>query len=240
MLYAWREEGGLTHNTMEKFFGKLPYDDLEGVKVTYWLVGAIGIGLVLFLTYYLTFYSVTNEEYKKLITEKEGAEKTLEQFKAILGKEGLVTKNMARVKGRFDVLKNKIPGQDEIPTLMERLIEFTKQRNIKMTAITMEEGSIKGFYKEIPYKIQITGEFWDTLDFIEYAQNLLRLVSFENLILQGQSDSESDATNAQAVVGSLNTTLTAKTFSFLENSDDRSAQKTILPKSTPASKKTSH
>jgi Tfp pilus assembly protein PilO len=147
---------------------------------------------------------------------------------------------MSRVKGRFDVFKNKIPGQDEIPTLIQRLIEFTKKRNIKMTAITMEEGSIKGFYKEIPYKIQITGEFWDTLDFIEYAQNLLRLVSFENLILQGQSVSESDAANAQALVGSLNTTLTAKTFSFLENSDDRSVQKKMLPNSTRASKKNNH
>ena len=240
MLYAWSEEGSLTHNTMEKLLDKLPYDDLEGVKVAHWLTGAISVGLMLFLTYYLTLYRVTNEEYKKLITEKEGAEKILKQYKATLSKQGLVAKNMAQVKGRFDVFKNKIPGQDEIPTLMQKLTAFTKQRNIKMTAITMEEGSIKGFYKEIPYKIQITGEFWDTLDFIEYAQNLLRLVSFENLILQGQSDSESDATNAQAVVGSLNTTLTAKTFSFLENSDDRSAQKTILPKSTPASKKTSH
>jgi type IV pilus assembly protein PilO len=214
---------------MEKILDKLP-----------WLAGAIGAGLVLFLTYYLTLYRVTNEEYKKLITEKEGAEKILEQYKAILAKQGLVAKNMAQVKGRFDVFKNKIPGQDEIPTLMQKLTAFTKQRNIKMTAITMEEGSIKDFYKEIPYKIQITGEFWDTLDFIEYAQNLLRLVSFENLILQGQSDSKSDAANAQAEVGSLNITLTAKTFLFPENSDNRSVQKKILPKSTPASKKNNH
>ena len=225
---------------MEKHLDKLPYDDLEGVKVVPWLAGAIGVGLVLFLTYYLTLYRVSNEEYQRVTTEKEGAEKILEQYKATLSKQGLVSKNMSRVKGRFDVFKNKIPSQDEIPTLMQRLIEFAKKRNIKMTAITMEEGSIKGFYKEIPYKIQITGEFWDTLDFIEYAQNLLRLVSFENLILQGQSVSESDAANAQALVGSLNTTLTAKTFSFLENSDDRSVQKKMLPKSTRASKKNNH
>jgi type IV pilus assembly protein PilO len=225
---------------MAKHLDKLPYDDLEGVKVAPWLAGAIGVGLVLFLTYYLTLYRVTNEEYKKLTTEKEGAEKILKQYKSTLSKQGLVAKNMSRVKGRFDMFKNKIPGQDEIPTLMQRLIEFTKKRNVKMTAITMEEGSIKGFYKEIPYKIQITGEFWDTLDFIEYAQNLLRLVSFENLILQGQSVSESDVANEQALVGSLNTTLTAKTFSFLENFEDRSAQKKILPKLTRASKKNNH
>ena len=222
---------------MEKIFKKLPYDDLERLKVTHWFAGGIGVGLVLFLAYYLTLYSATNEEYKKLITEKAGAEKALEEYKVTLAKKGMVEKNMARVKGRFDVFKNKMPSQDEISTLMQRLIVFTKQRNIKMTAITMEEGSIKDFYKEIPYKIQITGEFWDTLDFIEYAQNLLRSVSFENLILQGQSASKSDTANERTLVSLLNTTLTAKTFSFLENSDNRSVQKTILPKSTRASKK---
>jgi type IV pilus assembly protein PilO len=221
---------------MEKIFKKLPYDDLERLKVTHWLAGGIAVSLLLFLAYYLTLYSATNEEYKKLITEKAGAEKALEEYKVTLAKKGLVEKNMARVKGRFDVFKNKMPSQDEISTLMQRLIVFTKQRNIKMTAITMEEGSIKDFYKEIPYKIQITGEFWDTLDFIEYAQNLLRSVSFENLILQGRSASKSDTANERTLVSLLNTTLTAKTFSFLENSDNRSAQKTILPKSTTASK----
>lgn len=214
---------------MEKYFDKLPYDHLEGVKVAHWFAGAIGVGLILFLAYYLTLYSAINEEYKKIITEKERVEQTLKEYKATLAKESLVIKNLARVKDRFDVFKNKIPGQDEIPTLMQRLTTFSKRRNIKMTAITMEEGSIKGLYKEIPYKIQITGELWDTIDFIEYAQNLLRLVSFENIILQGSGASNPDTGNMGVAVSSLNTTLTAKTLLFLEDSEDGSVQKKYQP-----------
>ena len=221
---------------MEKYFDKLPYDHLEGVKVSHWFAGAIGVGLVLFLAYYLTLYSAINEEYKKIITEKERAEQTLKEYKATLAKESLVIKNFARVKGRFDVFKNKIPGQDEIPTLMQRLTTFSKRRNIKMTAITMEEGSVKGLYKEIPYKIQITGELWDTIDFIEYAQNLLRLVSFENIILQGSGASNPDTANMRVAVGSLKTTLTAKTLLFLEDSEDGSVQQKIPANSKSASK----
>ena len=209
---------------MEKFFDKLPYEDLEGIKVAHLLAGSIGIGLVLFLVYYLTLYSSTNEEFKKLAAQKEGAEITLKEYKAILFREGLVAKNMTLIRSRFDVFKNQMPSQNEIPTLMQRLTTFGKHRNIKITAITMEEGSIKDFYKEIPFKIQITGELWDTVDFIEYAQNLLRLVSFENLILQGRRVSSSDAASLRAAEGSLNTTLTAKIFTFLEDSEDRSGQ----------------
>ena len=209
---------------MEKLFDKLPYEDLEGIKVAHLLAGSIGIGLALFLVYYLTFYSSTNEEFKKLTAQKEGAERILKEYKAILFREGLVAKNMTLIRSRFDVFKNQMPSQNEIPTLMQRLTTFGKHRNIKITAITMEEGSIKDFYKEIPFKIQITGELWDTIDFIEYAQNLLRLVSFENLILQGRRVSSSDAASLRAAEGSLNTTLTAKIFTFLEDSEDRSGQ----------------
>ena len=209
---------------MEKLFDKLPYEDLEGIKVAHLLAGSIGIGLALFLVYYLTFYSSTNEEFKKLTAQKEGAERILKEYKAILFREGLVAKNMTLIRSRFDVFKNQMPSQNEIPTLMQRLTTFGKHRNIKITAITMEEGSIKDFYKEIPFKIQITGELWDTVDFIEYAQNLLRLVSFENLILQGRRVSSSDAASLRAAEGSLNTTLTAKIFTFLEDSEDRSGQ----------------
>ncbi len=177
---------------MEKLFDKLPYDDLEGIKVTHLLAGAIGVGLVLFLAYYFTLYSATHKEFKQLTRQKAGAERTLKEYKTVVAKKGLVAKNMVRVKGKFDAFKNQMPSQDEIPNLMQRLMAFGKHRNIKMTAFTMEEGEVEDFYKEIPFKIQLTGGLWVTLDFIEYVQNLLRLVSFENLTLQGQKPSASN------------------------------------------------
>ena len=94
-----------------------------------------------------------------------------------------------------------------------------------MVSLTLEEGVMGSFYKEIPLKIQIYGGLWVTLDFIEYMQNLLRLVNFENLILQGRTASASRAASAEKMVGSLNTTLTAKTYSFLDGAEHRSAQK---------------
>jgi len=223
---------------MEKLFDKLPYDDLEGIQVTHLLAGAMGIGLVLFLAYYFTLYSASSEEFTKLTRQKENAERTLKQYRATVAKEGLVAKNVARVKGRFDAYKNQMPSQDEIPSLMQRLTAFGKHRNIKLTGLTMEEGEIGDFYKEIPFKIQITGELWVTLDFIEYVQNLLRLVSFENLTLQGRGVSV--PAGEGAVVGSLNTTLTAKTYSFLEGAENRSAQSKAPPNSAPAVKKKGH
>jgi len=209
---------------MEKLFDKLPYDELEDIQFIHLLAGAIGIGLVLFLVYFFTLHSVSNEEYESLLKQKDGAERTLKRYKATVAKGGLVAKNMARVKGQFDAFKNQMPSQDEIPGLIQKIAAFGKHRNIKMVALTLQEGEIGDFYKEIPLEVKIDGELWVTLDFIDYMQNLLRLVSFENLILQGRSIDKSRRATGSAI-GSLSTTLTAKTYSFLEGSENRSPKK---------------
>jgi type IV pilus assembly protein PilO len=210
---------------MEKLFDKLPYDELEDIQFTHLLAGAIGIGLMLFLVYFFTLHSVSNEEYKSLLKQKAGAEKTLKHYKATIAKEDLVAKNTARVKGQFDAFKNQMPSQDEIPGLIQKITTFGKHRNIKMVALTLQEGEIGDFYKEIPLKVQIDGELWDTLDLIDYMQNLLQLVSFENLVLQGRSNGNYRTRTTGPAIGSLNTTLTAKTYSFLEGSENRSPKK---------------
>ena len=162
---------------MDKLFDKLPYDDLDGIQFVHLLAGAIGIGLVLFMAYFFTLYSATSTEFEILTKKKESAQRTLKRYKSTVAKEDRVAKSMARVKGQFDAFKKQMPRQTEIPNLLRRIEAFGKQRNIKMVALTLEEGAIKNFYKEIPLKIQIYGELWVTLDFIEYMQNLLRLVS---------------------------------------------------------------
>ena len=210
---------------MEKIFDKLPYDELEDIQFIHLLAGAIGIGLVLFLVYFFTLHSVFNEEYESLLKQKDRAERTLKRYKATVAKEGVVAKNMARVKGQFEAFKNQMPSQDEIPSLIQKITEFGKHRKIKMVALTLQEGEIGDFYKEIPLEVQIDGELWVTLDFIDYMQNLLRLVSFENLILQGRSTGNSRRRTAESTIVSLSTTLTAKTYSFLEGSENRSPKK---------------
>ena len=78
------------------------------------------------------------------------------------------------------------------------------------------------------------GDLWSTLDFFEYMQNLLQLVSFEDLSLE---------TLKVPVMGPngptgkntypLQTVMTVKTFSFIEGSDKR----LMAHKKSPVKKK---
>ena len=220
---------------MDKLFDKLPYDDLDGIKFIHLLAGAAGIGLALFIAYYFTLYSATNTEFKMLAKQKVEAERTLKRYKGIVAKKDRVGKKLALVKGKFDSFKNQMPSQAEIPNLIQRISVFGRDRKMKMVALTVEEGELKSFYKVIPLKVQLDGELWDTLDFIEYMQNLLRLVSFDSLILQAQSDKKSRARSKGTTGGLIKTTLMVKTYSFLEGAEDR---KPVKKKSSDKKAKT--
>ncbi len=210
---------------MDKLFEKLPYDDLDGIQFSHLLAGAAGIGLVLFIAYYFTLYRATSTEFEKLTKEKIAAERTLKRYKATVAKKDKVAKKLALAKGRLDAYKSQIPSPAEIPNLMQRIAEFGKHRNMQMVALTVEEGTKSMFVDMIPLKIQLQGELWATLDFIEYMQNLLRLVSFDSLILQVQSDKKSGARSEGATRGLIKTTLMVKTYSFLEGAEDRQSVK---------------
>ena len=210
---------------MDKLFEKLPYDDLDGIQFSHLLAGAAGIGLVLFIAYYFTLYSATSTEFEKLTKEKIAAERTLKRYKATVAKKDKVAKKLALAKGRLDAYKSQIPSPAEIPNLMQRIAEFGKHRNMQMVALTIEEGTKSMFVDVIPLKIQLQGELWATLDFLDYMQNLLRLVSFDSLILQVQSDKKSGARSEGATRGLIKTTLMVKTYSFLEGAEDRQSVK---------------
>ena len=211
---------------MEKLFDKLPYDDLEGVQFTHLLAGAIGAGLLLFVIYFFTLYSATHTEFELLVKEKEVAERTLKRYKATVAKKEWVAKNLARIRGQFDAYKKQMPDQNEIPNLVQKIATFGKYRNIEMVALTLGEGAVGDFYKEIPLNVHIFGDLWVMLDFIEYMQNLLRLVSFDNMALQGLNPERKKSGGARSVIpGSVNMTFTAKTYSYLEGAENKLGEK---------------
>ena len=224
---------------MDKLFEKLPYDDLDGIQFSHLLAGAAGIGLVLFIAYYFTLYSATSTEFEKLTKEKIAAERTLKRYKATVAKKDKVAKKLALAKGRLDVYKSQIPSPAEIPNLMQRIAEFGKHRNMQMVALTVEEGTKSMFVDVIPLKVQLQGELWVTLDFLDYMQNLLHLVSFDNLSLEAQP-LIAGVRGEGATAGSLRTSLRVKTYSFREGAEDFKPAKKAPPKKKAKKKKKGH
>jgi Tfp pilus assembly protein PilO len=207
---------------MNRLFDKLPYDALEDIKLLHLLGGVVGISLAIIASYYFTLFSATNTELNGLVKKKETAERALKRLKAIVRKESLVEKGLARVSGKLDVYKKQMPVADDLPILLKKVSGFGENRKIELLNFELSEGSVKDFYKEIPLQIKIRGDLSSTLDFFEYMQNLLQLVSFEGLSLETKKVpvmGPSGATGQNDYL--LQTVMTVKTFSFIEGSDNR-------------------
>jgi Tfp pilus assembly protein PilO len=219
---------------MNKIFEKLPYDAIEDIKLLHLLGGIVGIGLAIIATYYFTLFNATNTELSGLIQKKETAERALKRHKAIVTKGDLTEKDLARVSNKLDAYKKQMPVANDLPRLLKKVSSFGENRKIELLNFELSEGSVKDFYKEIPLKIKMRGDLWSTLDFFEYMQNLLQLLSFEGLSLE---------TKKVPVMGPngpteqndylLQTVMTVKTFSFIEGSDKRLE----VAKKSPVNKK---
>ena len=219
---------------MNKLFDKLPYDALENIKLLHLLGGVVGIGLAIIATYYFTLFSATNTELNGLVKKKETAERALKRLKAIVRKGDLTEKDLARVSGKLDAYKKQMPVADDLHRLLKKVSGFGENRKIELLNFELSEGSVKDFYKEIPLQIRMRGDLWSTLDFFEYMQNLLQLVSFEDLSLEtlkvpvmGPNGPTGQNTYP------LQTVMTVKTFSFIEGSDKR----LVATKKPPVKKK---
>ncbi len=219
---------------MDKLFDKIPYDTLEDIKFMHLIAGAVGIGLVVIAAYYFTLFSATNTELTELVKKKKSAEQTLKRHKAMVKKGDLTAKGLARVSGQLEAYKKQMPVVDDLPELLQKVSSFGENRKIELLNFELNEGSINDFYKEIPLQIRMRGDLWSTLDFFEYMQNLLQLVSFENLTLetlQVPIIGPNGPTGQSAHL--LQTVMTAKTYSFIEGSDNRP----VVAKKKPPKKK---
>ena len=207
---------------MDKLSDKLPYHALEDIKFLHLLAGVVGIGLAIIATYYFTLFSATNTELNGLVKKKETAERALNRRNAIVRKGDLTEKDLARVSGKLDAYKKQMPVADDLHRLLKKVSGFGENRKIELLNFELSEGSVKDFYKEIPLQIRMRGDLWSTLDFFEYMQNLLQLVSFEDLSLETLKvpvKGLNGASGKNAYL--LQTEMTVKTFSFIEGSDKR-------------------
>lgn len=226
---------------MDKLFDKLPYETLEDIKFSHLIAGAVGMGFVVIIAYYFTLFSASNTEFTELVKKKETAERTLKRHKAIVRKGDLTAKDLARISGQLDAYKKQMPIVEDLPELLQKVSGFGENRKLELLTFELQEGSVNDFYKEIPLSIRLRGDLWSTLDFFEYMQNLLQLVSFENLTLETLEMpivGPNGPTGQSAYM--LQTVMTAKTYSFIEGSDNRPvANKNADKKPTKKKKKKS-
>jgi len=208
---------------IEKLFERLPYEVLEKVRFIHLLSASAAIGFLFFTGYYFTLYQDSQTELAKLQTQRTQTAQKLANYKKLVAQKDPIAKNLARMTGRLDALKQQLPREKDMPGLLKEVSGFGSERaTFDLIRFQLAEGRVEDFYKEIPVAIQIRGSFWDTLDFLDKMQNRLQLVNFSNLRMNLQADTLSggkDESGVQRHV--LLTSFTANTYAYIEGSEKK-------------------
>ena len=209
---------------MEKLFDSLPYESLTGVKRTHVVFAVLGIGLIIGIAFYFTLYNATNEEIAKLEKKRSNLESTLKTYQRLVASREQVEKKLAMVAGNLDAMKSQLPKTSDMPDLLKRVADMGKGLGLQVLLFELNEGSVKDYYKEIPVSINFRGGIWKTLDFFDSMQNLLRLVDFAGLEMDvKQVDILGAEGQSLKTIPMLHTQVTAKTFSYIEGAENKSA-----------------
>ena len=207
---------------IEKLLEHLPYDLLEGVKFSPFLLGGAGAGALLFAVYFFTLHQATREELVQLQNTRTQMEKKLNSFKKSAAEKDTIANELARATGKLDAMKQQLPREKDLPGLLKEVASFGDGRGtFDITRFQLEEGNVDDFYKEIPVAIQMRGSFWDTMDFLDKMQNRLQLVNFSDLKMDFQNPGSSPGGNASIPL--LSTKLVASTYAYIEGAEDKVA-----------------
>jgi Tfp pilus assembly protein PilO len=213
---------------IDKILERLPYDFLERVKLSHLLLASGVFSVLLFAVYFFTLYQSTHEELVQLQKKRTQVERKLTSYKNLVAQKESITNTLIRSKGKLDVMKRQLPRAKDMPGLLKEVASFGGGRGaFEVTRFQLKQGGVEDYYKKIPVAIQMSGSFWDTLDFLDKMQNRLQLVSFSDLRMYLQDSSgggrSEESVNSNSTNLKLHTKLVANTYAYIEGAEDKVA-----------------
>ncbi|HEY6001101.1 MAG TPA: type 4a pilus biogenesis protein PilO [bacterium] len=115
---------------------------------------------------------------------------------------------IAELQGQLDQARQQLPGEREIPLLLEQIATFGKEAGIDFTGFRPGAEVPKDFYNEVPMALSIRGPFHNIVTFLDKLGHYPRIISVQNLVMG----------NAQEKEGylMLTSTCTATTYRYVQ------------------------
>ncbi len=113
-------------------------------------------------------------------------------------------KQMEEMEVSFGALLEQLPKDTEVPGLLEDITRTGSNSGLDFKSIRLESEKVQEFYVELPIQIQASGPYHDIGGFVSGVANLPRIVTLHDFKI------------TPADAGTLNLTITAKTYRYKE------------------------
>ena len=162
---------------------------------------------------YFSFYP-KYEKIQKLSKEYKELSAKLDKMEKEAAKLAFYRKKMRDKQAEFNLVKQALPDNKEIPTLLTSISQSGHDSGLEFLLFKPEKEVEKDFYAEIPVSITVVGSYHNVGLFLSKVAGLPRVVNIRNLKLTPQKDGVS-----------LNTSCTAVTYRFIEKKPEDKPKK---------------
>lgn len=172
---------------------------------------AIVVLLLLTVAYWFDVSSLLGKK-NQLQREEQTLKINLAQKQQIAANLPAYQQQLAKAKADLTLLTNQLPGQAEMPALIEEISKLGQANGLRFTLLQPNEEIKHTYYIEFPLHIVVQGHYPQIQKFVNAIANMQRIVSINNFRLL----SDGNITNNQSPM--LNLDFTAITYRYDLNS----------------------
>lgn len=114
---------------------------------------------------------------------------------------------MKQIEAAFEALLLQLPGETEVPGLLEDISQKALENNLVIESISLKPEAKKEFYAELPFEIRVRGPYHNIGAFISGISGLPRIVTLHDFTLKPVKDGDSR----------LALSVLAKTYRYTDN-----------------------
>ena len=115
---------------------------------------------------------------------------------------------IAELSGQLDQARLQLPGEREIPILLEQIAHFGKEAGVEFISFRPAAETPKDFYNEVPMALAIRGPFHNIGLFLDKLSHYPRIISVSNLTMGSPTEKEGYLM--------LTSTCTATTYRYVQ------------------------
>jgi type IV pilus assembly protein PilO len=115
---------------------------------------------------------------------------------------------IGELKGQLEQARQQLPGEREIPILLEQIAHFGKEAGVEFTSFRPSPEIARDFYNEVPMALAFRGPYHNIGLFLDKISHYPRIISILNLTMGSPTEKEGYLM--------LTSTCTATTYRYVQ------------------------
>jgi type IV pilus assembly protein PilO len=211
------------------------FSEMSGLKQ--WAVLVVGAALISGALYFTLFKTQqeANVAAQRNLDAKLHENAELEAYKPKLAE---IERQLASLKQQLEIERKIVPDQKEVDGFMKMMDAEAMKAGIELRRYTAKPVSMRDFYSELPFEMELDGPYYSVLSFFDRVGKLERIVNVSGLMLATtKKPSEAKAKHTYQYAPNESVVATCMATTFFSHDMEVPATPSARPGQKPAKKK---